>query len=411
MCAACDYIAGPRIWTHWPTTQGEGLPVKYLHFIWSNLTRNRARLTFTLISIVSAFALYGMLAAISVFFQGGNRFSTDDRIFITSKFPGPMPYSHVEKISTVPGIVGGRASYGVGLGGFYQDPTHPVGPVAMNKEFASGVDPTGRFVFNAEQLQQYHADPAGALVHESLAKEFGWKVGDVIPVTVPYLERTDGTRVWNLNVRGLYRYKDPAENARQIIMHYEYFDAGRVTDRGTVGFIAALIDKGADPARVAGAVDELFMNSAHETRSGTQDGLRREYFQRIGNISLIAYLILGAVFLSMLLVTGNSLMQSFAERTREIGILKALGFEPSRIWGLVLFESTLMMCVGGALGLTIAWLLVSVASRQMNDMRISSAQLAVGLAMMLATGVVTGLVPAMRARRLSIVEAFGTARR
>src|SRR5688572_30189755 len=176
--------------------------MKYLHFIWSNLTRNRARLTFTLISIVSAFALYGMLAAVSVFFQGSYRFS-DDRVWVQAKYGNPLTLAHVAKVSALPGIATGEADYGTGIGGYYQNPNNPVGPVAVSMHFSSEVDPTGRFVWDPEQFRQYQADRTGALVNENLVRLYGWKIGDTIPITVPWLAKADGTRVWNLTVRGI----------------------------------------------------------------------------------------------------------------------------------------------------------------------------------------------------------------
>jgi putative ABC transport system permease protein len=217
--------------------------------------------------------------------------------------------------------------------------------------------------------------------------------------------------VWNFTIRGTYRYRDPAENPQQILYHWEYLDEARAENRGTVLFIVALLEKGVDPAAVAGAVDELFMNSTYETSSGTQDALRRDYYRRIGNVSLIAYVILSAVFISMLLVTGNSLLQNFAERTREIATLKALGFEPAQVSGLVMCESTLMMIAGGALGLAIAASVVSVLSDRIGDIELRSGQISVGVMLMIATGVLTGLAPAWKASRLSIVEALRKVRR
>jgi putative ABC transport system permease protein len=384
--------------------------MKYLNFIWSNLTRNRARLTFTLISVISAFALYGMLAAISVFFEGGDKFS-DARVWVQAKYGNSLPLSHVARISQLPGIATGEADYGVGIGGFYQNPNNRVGPVAVSRHFSSEVDPTGRFVWKPEEFRAYQEDRTGALIHQNLAQTYGWKVGDVIPITVPWLARTDGKTVWEFTVRGIFRYKDPEESPRQILFHYEYLDESRVDNRGTVAFIVAILRPGLDPAPFAVKVDELFMNSAAETSSGTQDALRRDYFKRIGNVSLIAYLILGAVFVSMLLVTGNSLVQSFAERTREIGTLKALGFPASRVSALVMLESSLMMLVGGLLGLALAWAVIQVISKRMGYMELSGLQIALGIVMMLATGVITGLTPAVRASRLSTVDALRSVRR
>ena len=157
---------------------------------------------------------------------------------------------------------------------------------------------------------------------------------------------------------------------------------------------------------MAGKVDELFMNSAFETESGTQDSLRRDYFKRIGNVTLISELILLAVFASMMLVTGSSLLQNFADRTCEFGVLKALGFPSARIGALVVLESTLLMLLGGTLGLALALAVVKVGSRQWDDLRLSPEQVLQGLGLMLATGVIVGLLPAIRAHRLLAVEAL-----
>jgi putative ABC transport system permease protein len=166
-----------------------------------------------------------------------------------------------------------------------------------------------------------------------------------------------------------------------------------------------------DPAQMAGKVDELFMNSANETESGTQDSLRRDYFKRIGNVTLVADLILAAVFASMLLVTGSSLLQTFSERTCEFGVLKALGFAASRISALVMLESTLLMMLGGSLGLGISVLIVQLGSRQLGGLRLEPLQLVSGFALMVATGLLAGLIPAIRAHRLPVVDALRSTRR
>jgi putative ABC transport system permease protein len=385
--------------------------MKFLPLVWSNFLRNRARLTFTLIAVVSAFALYGMLASIGEYFIGANRFSTNDRVFITSKLGNTLPLSYVERVGALPGVRFSRADYGVSTAAYYQDQRNWIGPVAVNLYFSYAVDPSGRFVWDPEQFRQYTADRTGVLVNEALARQYGWKVGDVIPITMPGVTRTDGTHVWPMTVRGTYRYHDPEENTRQILWHYEYLDEGRVDDRGTVGFIVAMLKPGVDPAQLAGKVDELFMNSANETESGTQDSLRRDYFKRIGNITLIAELILIAVFASMMLVTGSSLLQTFTERTREFGVLKALGFASSRISLLVVLEATLLMLVGGTVGLAIACGVVMFGSRQWGGLRVSPEELLLGVVLMLVTGLITGLIPAIRAQRLLVVDALQSTRR
>jgi putative ABC transport system permease protein len=385
--------------------------MKFLPLIWTNFVRNRARLTFTLIAVTSAFALYGMLAAIGHYFVGGYRFSTNDRIFIEPKVTDGLPYSYVARVSALPEVLYGRADYGFTAGGYYQSERNPVGLNFVSKYFAYPVDPSGRFVWDPEQFRTYTADRTGALANETSARLYGWKVGDVIPITIPGLAKADGTHVWTVTIRGLWRYTNTSEASHNLLVHYEYLDEGRATGRGTIGFMVAVLKHGVNPAQMAGKVDELFLNSAFETESGTQDSLRRDYFKRIGNVTLISELILLAVFASMMLVTGSSLLQNFADRTREFGVLKALGFASARIGALVVLESTLLMLLGGTLGLALALAVVKVGSRQWDDLRLSPEQLLQGLGLMVATGVIVGLLPAIRAHRLLAVEALQGVRR
>jgi putative ABC transport system permease protein len=385
--------------------------MKFLPLLWTNFVRNRARLTFTLIAVVSAFALYGMLAAIGEYFVGANPFSTNDRVFIQSKAADSLPFSYVERVGALPGVRFGRADYGVGLGAYYRDQRNFLGPVAVNYYFSYAVDPSGRFVWDPQQFKAYEADRTGVLVNEALARQYGWKIGDVIPITIPGAVRSDGSKVWPMTVRGTFRYHNPEEATRQMLWHYEYLDEGRVAGRGTVGFIVAMLKPGVDPAQLAGKVDQLFMNSANETESGTQDSLRRDYFKRIGNVTLVANAILLAVFASMMLVTGSSLLQNFSERTREFGVLKALGYASPRIAALVMLESTLLMVLGGTVGLAIACGVVLLGNRQWGGLRLGPEELLLGVVLMIATGVLTGLVPAIRAQRLAVVDALRSTRR
>src|SRR6185312_15330742 len=386
-------------------------PVKYLGFILANIVRDKTRLLFLAASIVSAFMLFGALSAVGVFFRGGYRFSDNVRIFIYPKYTNTLPMSYVEQIRRIPGLRHRQVDFTISRGAYYQDRKNPLGPLAMNEDFPQAPDTTGRFIWDLEQVRAYRADLQGALVNEFMARKYGWKLGDVVPITIPSITKLDGTHVFNFTIRGIWHYRDPAEGHYQFYCHYTYVDQSRATDRGTIDFAVAILRNGVDPSRFAHSVDRLFMNSGAETLSGTQDGLQRDYFRRIGNVSRIAYLILAAVFLTMLLATGNSLTQSFRERTREIGTLKALGFGPQRIWWLVMTEANVLLLVGGGLGLLAALWLVHVAQRQLGGLELSGAQLFAGVALMVARGCVVGWFPARRAARLTVGEAIRTDRR
>lgn len=385
--------------------------MKYLGFVLANIARDKTRLLFLAVSIISAFMLFGALSAVSVFFRGGYKFADNVRIFIYPKHTNTLPMSYVEQIRRVPGLRRDLVDFTISRGGYYQDPKSFVSLLAMNEDFPQAPDTTGRFVWDLQQVHAYFADRQGALVNEFMAQKYGWKLGDVVPITMPGITKLDGTHVFNFTIRGIWHFRDPAEGHNQFYCHYTYVDESRADDRGRVDFVVAILRAGVDPSQFAHSVDKLFMNSAAETSSGTQDSAQRDYFRRVGNVSLIAYLILAAVFVTMLLATGNSLTQSFRERTREIGTLKALGFGPKRIWWLVMTEANLLLLMGGGLGLLAAVWLIHVAQRQLGDLELSSTQLVTGVVLMVATGCLLGWFPARRAARLTVAEAIRTERR
>jgi putative ABC transport system permease protein len=385
--------------------------VKFLGFVLANLVRDKTRLVFLAVTIVSAFMLFGSLSAVGAFFRGGYKYSDNVRIFIYPKYTNTLPMYYLDQIRRIPGLRQGQVDFAVGRGGYYQDPKNWLGPLAMNEDFPQAPDTTGRFIWNVQQVHDYFADRRGALVNEFMAQKYGWKLGDIVPITMPGITKLDGTHVFYFTIRGIWHYRDPAEGHTQFYYHYTYLDESRATDRGTIDFLVAILKDGVDPSRFAHSVDQLYMNSGAETLSGTQDGTERDYYRRVGNVSLIAYLILGVVFLTMLLATGNSLTQSFRERTREIGTLRAIGFGPKRIWWLVMTEANILLLAGGGLGLLAAAQLIRLGQKRIGGLELSGTQLVTGVVLMVVTGCLVGWFPARRAARLSVVDAIRTERR
>lgn len=383
--------------------------MKYAHLVWKNLTRKKVRATLTLLSIIVAFTLYGMLASLAGVFSGEMRFSADDRLFVTARHGGALPVSYAERIKTVAGIVPERLVWGMTIPGYYQDEQQMFGVQAREADpGVASLKAGDRYVYDDAELESWRQDRTGVLIQRRLAEEYGLEVGDPLPITTPNVQKADGTNVWELTVRGIYSYSDPDENPREAIFHYDYFDESRVADKGMVGYIVNIIDNPADAERIALAIDALFANSAVETQTGTEDALTRDYFRRVGNMGFTIYLVLGAVFLTMILVTGNSMAQAFRERVPEIGVLKTLGFRGSTIFSLILAESLLMLAIGGAIGLAIAYNIVELAQSQITALfYLSTRNIAVGAVIIVVTGIVVGGIPAFQAKRLTIVEALG----
>lgn len=376
--------------------------------VWKNMTRKRVRAILTLLSVIVAFTLYGMLASLAGVFSGEMRFSADDRLFVTAKHGGPLPISHVDKIRTVEGIVPERLVWGMTIGAWYRDEQEVFGLQARDADTGVASLKVGdRYVYDEAELENWRKNRIGILIQKRLADDYGLDVGDAMSLTTPGVQKEDGTNVWEFEVSGIYAYSDPDENPRQAIFHYDYFDENRATNKGNVGYIVNIIDNPDEAERIGREIDSLFANSGSETQTGTEDSLTRDYFRRVGNMGFAIYLILGAVFLTMILVTGNSMAQAFRERIHEIGLMKTLGFNDLKVFSLVLAESLLMLCIGGGIGLAIAWRIVEYAKAEITPLFYLSAEnIASGVVIMLVTGFVVGTVPALQAKRLTIVEAL-----
>ena len=180
--------------------------------------------------------------------------------------------------------------------------------------------------------------------------------------------------------------------------------------RGLIGWYLVKIDDVDRAAAISRQIDLQFANSPAETKTSSERAMAQSFVNQIGNIGAILRAIVTAVFFTMLLVTANTMAQSVRERTREIGVLKTLGFTNAGVLGLVLSESVLITVLGGALGLAGAWLLgiqfEPVFRQYLPGFRVPPDAVVLGVVFMVALGLVAGAVPALQAMRLRIVEAL-----
>jgi putative ABC transport system permease protein len=196
-----------------------------------------------------------------------------------------------------------------------------------------------------------------------------------------------------------------------MLFHYDYFDEARAGGQGLVGWYILTLNEGANPVEVANAIDAEFANSPNETETSTESAFAQSFMEQMGNIALIVQLILGAVFFTLLLVTGNTMAQSVRERINELAVLKTVGFRDRTVLGIVISESLLIMVIGGTLGLLAGAGLARIASEAFSGMAgiglsLSAESLALAILLMIAAGIVSGIFPALKAMRLSIVDAL-----
>lgn len=384
--------------------------MKYLHLIWAALFRRKTRTFLTLVSIIAAFLLFGMLDAVRTAFDSGSQsIAGVDRLVTSSRYSiiQPLPESLKMRIAAIPGVR--DVAHANWFGGIYQDPKNFVFSYAVSANY---LDLYPELHLSAEQRKAFDDTRTGAVIGEALAEKYGWKVGDKIPLQSTIFPQKNGDKSWTFDIVGIFKADRDAPNGMDqlFLLQWKYFDEANAFGSGTVGWY---IDRLTDPAqgdRVAQAVDALSANSDHETKTQTEQAFSASFAKQLGDIGLIVGSIMGAVFFTLILLTGNTMAQAVRERTHELAVLKTIGFSSRSVLGLVLAESVLLLLLGGVIGLGIAALLAPGVSKGSGGMislpPVGIGSWAMGIAMMVLIGLVVGALPAWRAMRLNIVDAL-----
>jgi putative ABC transport system permease protein len=384
--------------------------MKFLPLIWRNLLRRKVRLIFTVLSLLIAFLLFGILMAIRAAFSMGVDIAGADRLMVIHRVSiiQPLPQSYGPKIRSTPGVT--DLTHANWFGGYYQDPNNFIANMAVEPESWLRMYP--EFELPEEQKKAWLANRAGAIVGIDTAKKYNWKVGDRVPLISPIYRKPDGSP-WDFVVEGIYDSTKLGVDKTQFFFHYNYMNETlRAANVGFSDIIGWYVFRVADPAtadQVAKRVDAMFENSAAETKTATEKVFTAEWAKQVGDIGAIMIAITAVVMGFILFVAGNSMAQSVRERINELGVLKTLGFSDGRVLALVLVESCTMAIVGGGLGLLLASAIIAQGDPTGGFLPIfhfPPRDLVFGVTLVLLLGLGTGLIPALQARRLKIVDAL-----
>jgi putative ABC transport system permease protein len=379
--------------------------MKYLPLIWRNLLRRKVRTVFTLASVFIAFVLYSFLMVVQNAFSMGVDVAGVDRLVLMHKVSliQLLPVSYGDRIRSTEGVT--HVGHSTWFGGMYQDKPAQFAVMAVDPAYFE-LYPEARLP--QEQLQAWLADRQGVIIGRTTATKYGWKVGDKVPIQATIWQPKQGN-TWFFNVDGIYD-ADKGFDTSNFFFHYEYLDENRRAAYGMVGWYVLRIDDPSRAADVAARLDAQFANSSAETKTSTEKAFLQGFVNQVGNIKAIIISILAAVLFTLfLLVLANTMAQSVRERTSELAVLKTLGFSNGLVLGLVLIESTLIAFLGGGLGLAITY--VAVEGGSFNNAFLPvfimrSRDIAIGIALCCALGLVAGAFPAMTAMRLRITDAL-----
>ncbi len=376
--------------------------MKYLPLILANLFRKKLRTTLTIGSFVVALFLFGLLIIVRGAFSQGVDIAGADRLVVINKTSliQPLPLSYRDRLLRMPGIK--QVTFQNWFGGVYQDEKNffPQFAVDINNQRAMYPE----FKVPEDQWKAFFDDREGAIVGQSLADRFGWKVGDRIPI-----KGTIYTGAWAFNLRGIYKGARAQDDTTQFWFHWDFLEERRDFGKGDVGWFVVRVTDPDLSVQVAKAIDDEFANSPFETKTDTEKAFAASFVKQMGNIEFLILTVGAVVFFTLLLVTGNTMAIAVRERIGELAVLKALGFSNRFVLLLVMMESLMVAFIGGGLGILLAKLF-SLRGDPTNGILpyfyLPMWAIAAGVGIALLVGVAGGILPAISAMRLRVVDAI-----
>lgn len=378
--------------------------MKYFHLLRVSLFRKKIRTALTVGSFAVAMFLFGLLVVINVAFNQGVAVAGADRLIVMNRitFIQPLPFSYRDRIAAIPGVK--EVTFATWFGGIYQDEKNFFPQFAVDVNTWAKMYP--EFKIPDDQWKAFLEDRQSAIVGSGTAKRFGWKVGDRIPIRGAIFPGN-----WEFNLRGIYEGTRQDDDTTQFWFHYDYLNeslAGRYW-KDRPGWYVVRLSNPDDAVAVVKKIDETFANSSAETKTDTEKSFAASFVKQTGNIELILLAVGAVVFFTLLLVTGNTMAIAVRERIPELAIFKALGYSDRFILFYVLAESIAIALVGGTLGIGCAKLMSSFGSpvpSMLPLFYLPTSQMFLGFAVAIVIGGIAGVLPAISASRLRVVEAL-----
>ena len=384
--------------------------MRYLPLLWAQLFRKKTRTVLTVLSVLVAFLLFGLLEAVQVAFESGADSADAKRLLTTARYSiiEPLPMSYAPRIERVAGVVG--VAYADWFGAKYQNESNAFAVFAVDP--ARYLDMYPEFEITPAQREAFVKTRTGAVAGKRLADRYGWKVGQRLPIASEIHAKSDGSLNWEFDLVGIFDAEDPAvrANTEVVLINVAQFDEARQFGKGKTGWYIIRIADVNQAKAVSADIDRTFMNSPDETKTAPEKEFALGFAKQIGDMGALVTRILLAVFFTILILTGNTMAQSIRERIPELAILKTLGFSNTAVTALVLGEAALLFVIGAGLGMLAAVSLLpalnGATGGRFPPLFVEAATWAWAAGVALALALAVGLPPALRVHRLRIVDAL-----
>ncbi len=383
--------------------------MKYLPLVWAALRRKPARTLLTCFSIVTAFFLFGTLQGINVGIAKIMELTSRSHLMVMSRVNqgAPMPLAHGAQILSVPGVTA-VAPFTM-LIGTYQRPNNPM--VVIGTDMDAMLKISADLIVPPQQAAAMRRTRNGVIVGVTTAKQYGWKIGDRIPLH-GITAKSDGTTDWAFDIVGMYTLQQP-DWATRIFANYDFINEALTAGKNQAVIFYVGIKDPAKSASISQMIDDRFANSPDQTNTANEKDYLDTTMRQIGDINYLVNGVVGAVLFTLLFLTSNTIAQSVRERTAELAVLKTLGFTDAGVQWLVLAEALILGMVSAALGVGLAsrvlpWITSgpTLAANGIGAMHVPGLVYGAAAVVALLLALISGVPPAVRARRLNIVSAL-----
>ena len=372
-------------------------------FVTKSAFRNRRRSVLTVLSIAVSLLLLTLMITVARHFyvdqgsaQSAQRLIMRHRVSLTES----LPIAYREKIRSAPGVVAVAPTQW--FGGLYKDNK----PENFFAQF--GTDPNEifkvmtDFKIPEDQLVAWQRDQAGCVVDSDLAKKYGWKIGDrlviqgtIFPVNL------------ELTIRGIFTAPQPSIT---VYFNQKYVEEAVPFAKGNTGTFNILADSPEDVPKIANELDTMFRNSPYPTKTESEKAFQLSFISSLGNVKAFILSICLAVVFATLLVSANTMAMSIRERTREVAVLKTIGFTRRKILGLYVGEAVTVALIGGFVGSLLAMGFVAAMAKAPGmgffflGMHVGFPTFILALVVAATVGLLSAVVPAYHAAKVDIVE-------
>lgn len=380
--------------------------MKYFTLIWAGLWRKKTRTILTMLSIVFAFLLFGLLQGINEGFKEAVQRLDVDRLYVTPRNSqaDPLPVAYYEQLKAIPGV--SAVSLWTYFGAYYQTARTPLPAFATDAR--SLFEVFNELKIRPEYLDAMEQTRTGALVRDTLAARLGWKIGDRIPVGTSIWTQKSGSNTWYLDIVGTFDASAYGPGFPGFYLNQRYFSEAAAFGNHETSLFMVRVDAPTRATQIASTIDARFMNSNAETRTQSESALMQRQLKQIADINFIANAIAGAVIFTLLFLTANTMMQSVNERRSELAVLKTVGFTDSKVLLMIIVEALLLCCFAAALGLALASSIFSAPQMRavLGAISMPTYVLVTGAVISIVLAVTSGVGPAWQAKRTSIVDAL-----